>query len=533
MIRRITSGLLFSALLSCVCIAPAQAPLRLETVATGLARPVLITAPPGDLERLFVVGQAGRVSIIRNGAVLPTPFLDLSATVGCCGEMGVLGLAFHPNFATNRHCYVFHTTWPPHAYVRRFTVQAGNPDVVDPASAVTILDTPLVYGNHNGGMLAFGRDGYLYVSLGDGGALPGQQDPMNYAQRTDNLLGKILRLDVDNPSPPRNYGIPPSNPFAGPGAPLDEIWAYGLRNPWRFSFDRLTGDCYIADVGGINEEIDFEPFGAPGGRNYGWSCMAGTFCNNLPVCVCNAPALTMPLHEYSSLQPAGAVIGGYVYRGVAMPSWRGAYFYADYMLNKVWALRHNGTAVTQVIDVTPQLVPPAPFTLTLISAFGEDAFGELYITVLGGQVYRIAPVTPALAGLVPYGSGTPGCSGAHSLSADSSPVLGNPTFRLRTTNAPGPGIGLTAFADQADVNGTDPGLGFLAHVQITSPSLLLLLATSDSAGVSTFTFPIPTSMSLSGLQLCAQSLWLWPPAVCTPSAQGWSSSPGLQITLLP
>ncbi|MFY9342781.1 MAG: PQQ-dependent sugar dehydrogenase [Planctomycetota bacterium] len=522
-------------LLACVAAAGAQTPLRLELVASGLFRPVSVAAPPGDLRRIFVVGQDGFVRVVKDGVLLPTPFLDLTGVTAAGGELGLLSLAFHPAYASNGLCYVFHTSWPPQAWIKRFQVSASNPDVANPASSTVILQTPLVAGNHNGGMLAFGRDGFLYVSLGDGGGPSGTEDPQNHAQRLDTLLGKILRLDVDNPSPPLAYGIPAGNPFAGPTPGLDEIWSYGLRNPWRLSFDRLTGDLYIGDVGGVREEVDFEPANSPGGRNYGWQCMAGTHCNfGSTVCVCNSPALTMPLHEHPGWNPAGCIIGGYVYRGVAIPDWRGAYFFADYQQDKVWALRHNGTSVTQFVDLTAQLTPPPPFALTQVSGFGEDGYGEIHVCNLAGQVWRIAPITPVSPGIRPYGAGTPGCSGAHTLSANSSAVVGHPSFVLRTTQAPAPGIGLMAIASDADVPGSDPlGLGFVAHVQISSAFLLLSAMTSDSSGVGTFQFAIPPSATLVGVALNAQSLWLWSPAVCTPSPFGWSSSPGLQLVVQP
>ncbi len=522
-----------------VAPAAAQTPLSLQFVAAGLTRPVLVTSPPNDLERIFVVQQQGRIRIVRNGILLPTPFLDLTGTgtVLFGGEAGLLGLAFHPNYASNGQFFVYHNGFPAHsAYVRRFTVSTTNPDVADLASGVTLLTTPLLYGNHNGGMLAFGPDGKLYISIGDGGSTPPlwPDDPQNNAQRGDSLLGKLLRIDVDNPAPPLLYGIPANNPFIGPGDPRDEIWALGLRNPWRFSFDRLTGDLYIADVGGQHEEVDFQPAGVPGGRNYGWSCMTGTLCNGLPVCTCNAPALTLPIHEYGTVSPPHAIIGGYVYRGCAIPDLRGAYFFADYMTLQIWSFRRNGSGITQLIDRTAELVPPTPYFLVGPTAFGEDGRGELYLCDFAGQVYKIVPSAPVQAGLLPYGVGTPGCAGAHALTADCSPVVGNPMFTLRCSNAPALSIGLLAIASDADVAGSDPfGFGFLAHVQVTSAFLVLLTMASDVSGIGSFGFPIPPSPPLAGMNLNAQAVWLWSPAVCTPSPFGWSSSPGLSITLQP
>ena len=518
-------------------VAPAQAPVQLQLVVTGVSRPVQVIAPPGDLHRLFVVEQIGRIRIVRDGVLLPAPFLDLqpTGTVLFGGEMGLLGLAFHPDYATNGRFYVFHNCSPfPSWCVRSFTVSA-NPDVADVNSAAGVIAGPLVYGNHNGGMVAFGPDRRLWIGLGDGGSTPPlwPSDPQNHAQRGDSWIGKLLRIDVDQVQPPLAYGIPPDNPFVGPGDPRDEIWAFGLRNPWRFCFDRLTGDRYIADVGGLEEELDFEPAGSAGGRNYGWSCMSGTQCTGTTACVCNATTLTLPLYSYPWTPGGLAIIGGHVYRGVAMPSWRGAYFFGDYIHRTIKALRHNGTAVTSLIDLTSQLVPPAPFVFTGISAFGEDGYGELYVCDLGGEVYRIVPTTPVVQGVTPFGAGTPGCSGPHTLSAPSSPVLGHPAFTLRTGQAPPSGLGLQAFASQPDVAGSDPlGLGFVAHVQLAS-LLSLWPVVGDSSGVGSFAFAIPPSAALVGSTLHTQSIWLWHPAACSPSPGGWSSSPGLSFTVQP
>jgi glucose/arabinose dehydrogenase len=511
----------------------AQTPLTLSVVATGLTRPVFVTAPTGDLARIFIVEQPGRIRIVKNGTLLPTPFLDLTATglVSYGGERGMLGLAFHPQYASNGTFYVYRTGNPYiQAVLERYQVSTSNPDVASLASRTVVLTTPLIYGNHNGGALAFGPDGYLYVAIGDGGstAPTWPNDPFNHAQRGDSLLGKMLRLDVDNPSPPLQYGIPPSNPFAGPGLPLDEIWSIGLRNPWRCSFDRLTGDLYIADVGGRHEEIDFEPAGSPGGRNYGWSCMAGNWCNNLPVCTCFSPALTQPIHTY--LQADGqAIIGGFVYRGCAIPDLRGSYFFADYMSDKVWTLRHNGTSLTQLVDRTAELVPPLPYAITAVMSFGEDAYGELYVCNLTGEVFKVVPVTPTVTGLMPFGTGTPGCLGAQALTADCSPVVGNPSFEIECSNAPVSGLGLIAFADVPDFVGSDPlGIGLTVHVQIGAPFWVLEPMFSDANSVGRFAFPIPPQPTLAGMQIYAQSVWIW--STCAPTPIGWSSSAGLGIT---
>ncbi len=515
----------------------AQTPLRTELVATGLLQPVFATAPRNDLQRIFVVEQQGRIRIVRNGVLLPQPFLNLAGTLVIGGESGLLGLAFHPDYASNGQFFVFATTQPyVHATVRRYTVSATNPDLADPASALDLLTVPLIYGNHNGGMLAFGHDGYLYVAIGDGGSQPPSwpSDPFNHAQRGDSLLGKLLRLDVDQPTPPLPYGIPPTNPFVGPGDPRDEIWALGLRNPWRFSFDRLTGDLWLADVGGQREEVNFEPAGAAGGRNYGWSCLSGTFCVNTGACVCSDPNLTPPLHEYTATT-SRAIIGGHVYRGAAIPDLRGTYFYADFSLGVIRSFRRMGGAVSQLTDRTNELSPPSPYLVFQgMSSFGEDGRGELLICDLGGQVYRIVPTAPVLVGVAPYGIGTPGCLGAHALTADSSPVIGNLAFRLSCDHAPAQSLGFMAIAGSQDPVGSDPfGLGFPLYIQPGAPLLSLAAFASNASGVADYALPLPPWPGLIGLPLFAQSAWLWSPAVCSPTPGGWSASHGLAFTVQP
>ena len=519
--------------------AAAQTPLHLQHVCGGLGRPVLVTAPPNDLERIFVVDQPGRIRIVKNGVLLPTPFLDITGQVTFGGEAGLLGLAFHPNYASNGQFFVFYCATWLQSVVVRYTVSA-NPDLANAASGTVLISPPMVYGNHNSGMVAFGPDGMLHISVGDGGSTPPTypDDPFNHAQRGDSLLGKILRIDVDHPAPPLAYGIPADNPFVGPGDPRDEIWAMGLRNPYRFSFDRLTGDMWIADVGGWFEEIDFEPAGGPGGRNYGWSCMAGSHCNTgSTVCTCNDAALTPPLHEYwFPWQLERAIIGGYVYRGSAIPDLRGCYFFADYSQKVFWSLRQVGGLATQLIDRTAELTAPAPLVLGRPTGFGEDAYGELYVCTFTGDVYKIVPNGTVIVGVSPFGTGTPGCTGAHTLTAANSPVIGNPAFTLRCDHGPPPGsgFGIGVFASDPDAAGSDPlGWGFLLHVQVTSPLLLLSAMLPDAAGVGAFALALPPDPILTGLLLYAQGVWIWSPSVCTPTPSGWSSSHGMSIVVQP
>lgn len=355
-----------------------------EIIAAGFSFPVQVTHAGDGSGRLFVVEQTGRIKIIKNGSVLSAPFLDISGLISCCGERGLLGLAFHPDYSANGYFYLNYTRSGDGATViARYSVSGGNPDVANPASAQTILIISQPYSNHNGGQLFFSPvDGYLYIATGDGGS---GGDPQNYAQNTGSLLGKMLRLDVDSAFP---YAIPPDNPFVGPGNPLDEIWALGLRNPWRFSFDRATGDLYIGDVGQNQwEEIDFQANGN-GGLNFGWRCREGAhnfnFSGN-----CASLTLTDPIAEYNHTL-GNAVTGGFVYRGTLYPALAGHYFYADYGSGRIWSKQITGPGAwapsEQELD-----------TNFLISAFGEDEAGELYVVEWGsnGKIRRLAEVMRA------------------------------------------------------------------------------------------------------------------------------------------
>ncbi len=354
-------------------------------VATGLTHPVYVTAPPGDLDRLFIVEQGGRVKILSGGSVLPTPFLDLSGQVSNDSEQGLLSIAFDPDYSGNGRFYVDYTDLVGDTVISRFTVSA-NPDVADQGSELVLktISHPSA-PNHNGGQLQFGTDGYLYAAIGDGG---GSNDPPNRAQNTGLLLGKMLRLDVNNPP---GY-VPASNPFVGPGLPLDEIWAIGLRNPWRFSFDRDTGDLYVADVGQSSlEEINFQSASSSGGQNYGWRCMEGTSCTGLSGCTCGSGALTSPIAVYPHAGGDCSITGGYVYRGCAFPNLLGTYFYADFCSGAIRSFRYSGGQLSDLQDRTAQLTP-AQGAIQLISSFGEDAAGELYIVSHNGSIYKIVPL---------------------------------------------------------------------------------------------------------------------------------------------
>jgi glucose/arabinose dehydrogenase len=524
-------------LLTVLSAVPAQTPTPLTTtrVAAGLSQPVLVTAPPGDPDRIFVLEQQGRIRIVKNGVLLAAPFLNIVPLVNSGGEMGLLGLAFHPRYASNGTFFVYHiVSWPPVAALARYQVSSADPDLADAASRQVLLPVTMVYGNHNAGMIAFGPDGYLYLAIGDGGstAPTWPDDPLNHAQNLGSLLGKILRIDVDNADP---YAIPPGNPFAGTSGARGEVWAYGLRNPWRFGFDRLTGDLWIADVGGQREEIDFEPAGSPGGRNYGWACMSGTYCTGRLVCACNGPALVAPIHEYT-FNGIQAVIGGHVYRGCAIPDLRGTYFYADYMSSQIWSFRYSSAAgVTQFTERTAELAPGGGLSIATISSFGEDGAGELYICDrAGGEIFKIVPQTPVLVGLSAYGIGTAGCNGAHALGANCSPVVGSATFRLQCTAPPANVAGLAAIADVADFVGSDPlGIGLTLHVSLSSALFVLLDIRATASGPASLPLPLPNSIAIAGITVYAQAFWPWPAGPCTPSLLGLSSSNGLQIQIQP
>lgn len=350
------------------CAAAAQEPV-LEPFVAGTSRPVAIAHAHDD--RLFVVEQAGRVLVVKDGARLPEPFLDVSGQVSSEGERGLLGLAFPADHAASGRFYAYYTDRSGTSVLSRFTV-SSDPDRADPGSEEVLITQDQPAWNHNGGQLAFGPDGYLYWGLGDGGAQP------RAAQDLGTLLGKVLRLDV---STEFGYAVPPSNPFAAEPGAAAEIWAYGLRNPWRFSFDRATGDLYIADVGQNEvEEVNFQPASSPGGENYGWNIMEGDRCFQ-PASGCDAAGLTLPVITYVQGRSTGnSITGGYVYRGSLAPELTGRYVFGDYVSGRVWAASaETGWEAVLLWD-----------TDLRIATFGEDAAGELYVADYGsGSIYKV------------------------------------------------------------------------------------------------------------------------------------------------
>lgn len=351
---------------------PAFPAITLTSFASGFNQPVNIAHAGDSSGRMFVVERAGVIKLVRNGTVSAAPFLDISGLVQSTGgEQGLLGIAFPPGFSTKQYFYVDYTGLSGvtgDTVVARYPVSA-DPDLADPAGGVTILSQAQPFANHNGGHLAFGPDGFLYLALGDGG---NSGDPLNNAQNLTVLLGKILRIDVEAGVSP--YAIPASNPFNS------EVWAFGLRNPWRFAFDRGSGDLYIADVGQNQfEEVNFQPAASNGGENYGWNIMEGMHCFTDPAC--SQAGLTLPVAEYDHLSGDCSVTGGFVYRGAQYPSLQGIYLYGDFCSGRIWGLRRNGPVWENqlLLDTTLN-----------ISSFGEDEAGNLYVAdMTTGVIYKI------------------------------------------------------------------------------------------------------------------------------------------------
>jgi glucose/arabinose dehydrogenase len=359
----------------------AEVGIAIEEVVTGLVNPVHLTHAGDGSHRLFIVEQRGVIRILRGDRVLPVPFLDISRLVRSGGEQGLLSIAFPPQYRRSGFFFVNYTNRMGDTVVERYSVSA-DPDRADPDTAVVVLTIAQPYSNHNGGLLKFGPDGYLYIGMGDGGSAG---DPQGHAQNPNSLLGKMLRIDVAT----LPYAIPPTNPFVGPGPPRDEIWALGLRNPWRFSFDRQTGDLYIADVGqNAFEEVDFQPAGSRGGENYGWNILEGAQCFS-PTVGCRRDGLTMPVATYRT-GPDCSITGGYVYRGRRSRALHGIYIFGDYCSGRIWGLERAGSGRWTVRDLLE--------TPLRISSFGEDESGEIYAVDHRGGIYRLREAAGAPAG---------------------------------------------------------------------------------------------------------------------------------------
>jgi uncharacterized repeat protein (TIGR01451 family) len=434
------AGPWLAALALSAAAAPPAGAIQLQSIAVGLTSPVSMANAGDSSGRLFIVEQPGVIRIHDGTQVLPTPYLDITGLVSGGGERGLLGLAFHPDYPATPYFYVNYTCAPAtlacategDTVIARFQVSA-DPDVADPSSEVVILTVAQPEDNHNGGQLNFGpTDNYLYIALGDGGGAGDDHGPIGNGQDVTVLLGKMLRIDIDNVQPPLNYAIPPDNPFVNSPPAREEIWAYGLRNPWRFSFDRVTADMFIGDVGqACYEEVDFQPAASTGGENYGWRVMEGNHCfdfSNFGNCAftgCNTAGLTLPILEYSG--PADcSVISGYRYRGAAIPSLVGTYVHGDFCAGEIRGGVESGGTWTSTV-----LLSPGPGFA--ISTFGEDEAGELYVSDYNaGVVYRIVDFGPTDVALTKTDSTDPA-------------VAGDPmSYALTVTNnGPGTAVGVT------------------------------------------------------------------------------------------
>lgn len=359
---------------------PSPSSMWLEEIVTGISNPIYLTSAGDDSGRLFVLEQTGAIRLIKDGALQSTPFLNIADRVNqdirtSYSERGLLGLAFHPDYAENGQFFVHYNDRPGNTVIARYHVSADNPDAADPGSEEIIFTHDQPFPNHNGGQIDFGPDGYLYIAMGDGGSAG---DPLNSGQTPGSLLGKILRIDVDGEAP---YSIPADNPANSVNPDLaPEVWAWGLRNPYRFSFDRDTGDLYIADVGQNQwEEVNFQPADSPGGENYGWKIYEATRRYSSDAEPAN---VVMPIAEYDHSNGC-SITGGYVYRGQAIPALQGVYIFGDWCSGKLWATYRDDSGDWQTI--------PFGESHRQITAFGQGDDGELYLVAYNGGIWKFMP----------------------------------------------------------------------------------------------------------------------------------------------
>lgn len=409
--------------------------VRTDRITTGLNFPTYVTAAPADTSRLFILQKGGTIRIfdLTTNTLLPTPFLSVVVAGGTSenDERGLLGLAFDPGYAKNGQFYIYYTGTSTNV-VARYTRSAANPNVAN-ATGVVVMSWADPFTNHNGGWIGFGPDNNLYIGVGDGGSA---NDPNGNGQNLSARLAKMHRIKPTVGGVAPYYTIPSDNPFVGGVTTDDEVWAYGLRNPWRSSFDRATGDLWIGDVGqNAIEEINVQKAGAVGGRNYGWRCMEGLTCTGLTGCTCNGATLTLPIRTYGHVAGTTggfSVTGGYVYRGCAIPGLQGTYFYADYVTNNVWSFRYDSATNVQTeftvrnTQITPSL---DAFAVNQIASFGEDANGELYIVDQGslagqGAIFKIVPTTGDAPCAPPCAVGDINCNGVVD-AADLATLLNN------------------------------------------------------------------------------------------------------------
>ena len=432
-IRSAVCGAIAAALLCLPSVLFAQ--IQITPVVSGLSSPVFVGNAGDGSNRLFIVEQGGIIQVLQPGASTTTAFLNIANKVLAGGERGLLGLAFHPQYISNGRFFVFYTRAGDGALVIAEYKVSSNANIADPTEKVLLVILHSAAGNHNGGMLAFGPDGYLYIGVGDGGS---SNDPPNNAQSVGVLLGKILRIDVNTPS---GYVIPPSNPFFNRDG-RDEIFARGMRNPWRFSFDRLTGQQWVADVGqGAREEVNTP---IVNGGNYGWRVFEGNFCTNNDPNKCNPANYIFPVFEYSHTGSRCSITGGYVYRGSqgALPA--GTYIYGDYCTGEIFSW--DGSAQALLLDTTMN-----------ISSFGEDESGEMYVVNLGGSVGRITGTgtPPCTFGISPSSQnvGATGGSGNVNVTANCGwTAVANASWLHVTAGSSGAGNGVVSFS--ADANGS-------------------------------------------------------------------------------
>lgn len=496
----------------------------IERVTGGLQKPITITHAPGDASRLFVADKIGRIKIVRGGAVVNPAFLDHSAFVNQVGENGLLGLAFHPAYASNGKFYISYTTGMDSgdSIISQFTVSASDPDMADPASEVIIWGPlPQQHVGHKAGDLHFGPDGKLYFSLGDG-SMGG--DPDNHAQDLTDPRGKILRFDVDIPWP----HIPTDNPFVGDPGALDEIWAYGLRNAFRISFDSGTGDLYLGDVGqSAREEISFVASGSSGGTNFGWNCREGTTCFSGGSCACSSPALTDPIFEYDHSDGC-SVIGGLVYRGTAIPGMVGRYLFADFCTWRMWSFEVVGGVATDLREHTADLDPGNGTSLRYPVAFGEDADGEVYVVNhYGGELWKVVPDCSADN----YCTANANSSGAPAaMTSTGSVSITSNDLTLFCTSAPSSQFGLFFYGpNQTKFPLGDGILCVTGSIFRLAPPILTTGTGTASRALDITSPPAPIGQITPGSSWNFQ-FWFRDPGVGT---AGYNLSDGLSITFCP
>jgi uncharacterized protein (TIGR03437 family) len=484
-------------------IIPATTNIQLEPVLSGLSSPVYLTHAHDGSNRLFIVEQQGRIKVLQPGSTTPTVFLDIMSKVLSGGERGLLGLAFHPQYPVNRRFFVNYTRQTDGAtVVAEYRTSASNPHVADTAETV-LLTISQPFSNHNGGMVEFGPDGYLYIGMGDGGS---GNDPGNRAQNINELLGKMLRLNVDQPNGTIPYSSPSDNPFFGSTPGRDEIYATGLRNPWRFSFDRATGRLYAADVGqGAIEEIDI----ITRGGNYGWRVYEGTRCTNNDPALCNPSNYIAPIVEYSHTGGRCSVTGGYVYRGTRGSLPVGAYVYADYCTGEIFML-DNGTQYL-LRD-----------TSIFISAFGEDEAGEIYVVGLGGTVHRLVNASPVASVSASSYSNT--ALGQESIVAAFGANLTNTTMAAASTPLPTTLAGTTVRVIDSQ------GIERLAPLFYVSPTQVnYQLPPGAATGTATVTITGANNNIATGTIQVAEVN----PGLFTASANGMGVAAGLALRIKP